>query len=106
MRSSKLGTSPIIVRRRALITGRVQGVNFRAATQRVARELGLAGWVQNRADGRVEWVAAGPGDQVDRLIEWSRRGPPAARVEAIDVHDDPGDDELPHPFAVRRDDQP
>lgn len=72
------------------IRGHVQGVFFRASTQRRARELGLAGWVRNRPDGSVEAVAEGPPEGLERLVEFCRQGPPAARVDEVDVrHEDP-----------------
>ena len=71
--------------RRLLIRGIVQGVGFRHATSRQAQRLGLRGWVRNRADGSVEVVALGDDAQLDALERWARRGPPAARVEAVDA---------------------
>ena len=69
----------------AYISGRVQGVFYRASTYEKARELGLQGWVRNLPDGRVELFCQGPEDQVDRLLEWCKVGPPAARVDNIDA---------------------
>lgn len=63
--------------------GRVQGVFFRANTHRIAKELGLRGWVRNRADGSVEAVVEGPENQVRSLIERLRREVRAARVDAV-----------------------
>lgn len=68
-----------------VVRGRVQGVYFRAATQREARRLGLTGWVRNRSDGCVEIFAEGEEDSLKDLIAWSNRGPSAARVERVDV---------------------
>ena len=78
-----------VVRRRVVVTGRVQGVAFRANCQRTAEQLGAHGWVRNRPDGAVELAAEGPPEAIDRLVEWCRRGPPVARVRNVDVADEP-----------------
>lgn len=75
------------VARRIVVTGRVQGVAFRDATRRRAGELGVAGWVRNRADGSVEVVAEGAATAVDALVAFCREGPRAARVEGAEVAD-------------------
>jgi acylphosphatase len=67
------------------VRGRVQGVFFRASTQREAKRLGLTGWVKNRPDGGVEIIAEGEEDGLKELIAWAQRGPSAARVERVDV---------------------
>lgn len=72
------------IRVRARVTGMVQGVFFRASARDRARQLGLLGWVRNRADGSVELEAEGPAAAVERLLEWCGHGPPAARVSAVD----------------------
>jgi acylphosphatase len=77
-----------VIRRRIVVTGRVQGVPYRAWFVREAQALGLDGWVRNRADGSVEAVVAGPADLVERAIAVSRQGSPASRVAAVAVHDD------------------
>ena len=79
---------PARVRRRAVIHGRVQGVWFRGATQQVAERRGVDGWVRNRKDGSVEAVFEGNPDDVAALVEFVRRGPPAARVERVEEHDE------------------
>ncbi len=68
---------------RFVVTGRVQGVNFRAATRAVARGLELRGWVRNLPDGDVELVACGGATAVDQLERWLWQGPPAARVTNV-----------------------
>ncbi len=65
------------------ISGFVQGVCFRFYTRDKAMELGLVGWVRNLHDGRVEVVAEGPSDKLEKLEEWCRQGPPAARVTDV-----------------------
>ena len=71
--------------RRLLISGRVQGVGFRANCRVTALDLGVCGTVANRADGTVEVVAEGPPASVDRLVEWCRSGPRHAHVNDVDV---------------------
>jgi acylphosphatase len=70
---------------RCVVSGRVQGVFFRAAARDEARRLGLTGWVRNMLGGRVELTASGPSTAVDNLVAWLRRGPPMARVDTVDV---------------------
>jgi acylphosphatase len=77
------------VRKRVVVQGRVQGVWFRGATEEHARALGVAGWVRNRADGAVEAVFEGARDAVEAALAFCRRGPPAARVDRVDVADEP-----------------
>lgn len=72
---------------RAFVSGRVQGVSYRAATRTEARRLGLVGWVRNRDDGSVELEAEGPEDKVEALVQWCHHGPPAARVASVAVDD-------------------
>jgi acylphosphatase len=67
------------------VTGKVQGVWFRASTQKEAENLGLNGWVRNLGDGRVELVACGTVDQVEMLGAWLLRGPDRAVVEDLQV---------------------
>jgi acylphosphatase len=73
------------IRVRAVVSGLVQGVFYRASTVDAARARNLIGWVQNRADGSVELEAEGPEEAVQDLVAWCRVGPPAARVDAVAV---------------------
>jgi acylphosphatase len=66
-----------------LVSGVVQGVAFRAYTVDEARRLGLAGWVRNLADGRVEVEAEGERAALEALVAFCRRGPPAAQVDDV-----------------------
>ena len=66
---------------RIVVSGRVQGVSFRAYARAEAIRLGLRGWVRNRADGTVEALAAGPGETA--FVEWCHRGSPAAQVDQV-----------------------
>ena len=66
-----------------LISGHVQGVSFRAHTQKKSLELGLTGWVRNLPDGRVEVQAHGPKDKLEILHQWAGQGPTAARVTEV-----------------------
>jgi acylphosphatase len=72
---------------RAIVTGRVQGVAFRASTVHEGRALGLTGWVRNLADGSVELEAQGDEARVASLLAWCAHGPPAARVDHVAVDD-------------------
>ena len=72
---------------RFLVSGRVQGVCFRASTREQALRLGLAGRADNRADGRVEVVAIGDAEAIDRLGHWLQQGPPMARVGRVERFD-------------------
>ena len=67
----------------AWVEGRVQGVFYRASTQRTATELGVSGWVRNLPDGRVEVWGEGSPQAAKKLLRWLRIGPPGARVDAV-----------------------
>ena len=73
------------VRAHVFVTGKVQGVFFRASTREKAQDCGVDGWVQNLDDGRVEAVFAGPTSAVETMIEWCHTGPPAASAQNVDV---------------------
>ena len=67
------------------ISGLVQGVFFRAHTQEITSGLGLTGWVRNLFDDRVEIIAEGPKDSIEKLIQWCNQGPDGAMVEDVVV---------------------
>jgi acylphosphatase len=73
-----------MVATRFFVSGQVQGVFYRSSARAEAERLGLAGWVQNLADGRVEVLAVGSASEVAELAMWLEHGPPGARVDAID----------------------
>lgn len=68
----------------ATVTGRVQGVYFRAYTEQTARQLGLTGWVANCADGSVKVVVEGEEAVLQQMLQWLHRGPPLAHVDGVD----------------------
>ncbi len=69
-----------------LVSGRVQGVYYRAFTQQAAQRLGLSGFCRNLPDGRVEVITEGDRDVIETLVEQLRVGPPRAHVEDVQVH--------------------
>jgi acylphosphatase len=82
-----------VIRRRVVAHGLVQGVGFRVSVQRWAAQRGVAGWVRNRADGAVEAAFEGDEAEVERLVELVREGPRGARVERVEVADEPPEGE-------------
>jgi acylphosphatase len=74
-----------VIRYRVLVSGRVQGVNFRATCQWMAVQHGVTGWVRNLADGRVEAVFEGSAGDIQHLLDWARRGPALAAVSDVAV---------------------
>ena len=74
-----------MIRRRAVVHGRVQGVFFRDSTRRMAESRGVVGWVTNRPDGSVEAVFEGELDDVEALLRFCRQGPGRAEVERVEV---------------------
>jgi acylphosphatase len=82
------------------ISGRVQGVFFRAETQRTAKGFSLTGWVRNIADGRVEAVFEGEDTNMEKMIAWCHIGPPAARVEEVLTEEEPYIDEF-RDFSIK-----
>ena len=76
-----------MIARRCFVSGLVQGVFYRASTRQKATELGLSGYASNLSDGRVEVLALGEEAAVTQLIDWLKKGPPAARVSSVEVQD-------------------
>lgn len=100
--SSSQATSAASARRvHVLVAGVVQGVGFRAFTQNAALKLQLAGWVKNLPDGRVEAVVEGPPDRLAELLKAMGKGPSGARVDKLEVKDEPFQGEF-RTFEVRR----
>lgn len=87
---------------RLRIKGTVQGVFFRESTRREATELGLGGWVRNREDGTVEAVIEGRPEAVEALVHWCHVGPPSARVEGVEVTEEPSTGAPAGAFRVER----
>lgn len=77
-----------IVRKVAVVHGRVQGVFFRDSCRREAEKLGVAGSALNLPDGTVEVVLEGAAESVERMLEWCRKGPPHADVARVDVREE------------------
>ena len=76
------------MRRRVVVHGHVQGVFFRDSVRRLAERHDVAGWVRNTWDGTVEAVLEGDRDAVERIVVFMHEGPPGARVDRVDVHDE------------------
>ena len=74
-----------MVRAHVVISGKVQGVFFRATTKETAENLGVKGWVKNRSDGNVEALFEGGKKQVDLVLKWCSEGPLHAKVERVDI---------------------
>jgi acylphosphatase len=93
----------VLVARRCFVSGLVQGVFFRASTRKEATALGLTGYASNLPDGRVEVLIVGEPNAARALIEWLSKGPPAARVKSVEVHEVQLDDldDVPVGFATR-----
>ncbi|MBE9537131.1 MAG: acylphosphatase [Proteobacteria bacterium] len=73
---------------RLIMSGRVQGVCYRANTKEMAVELGLSGWVRNCLDGKVEAVFKGAPEKVEKAIDWCRQGPPSAMVTGLEIYNE------------------
>jgi acylphosphatase len=92
-----------MVARRCYVSGRVQGVFFRASTRQKAAEVGVRGYARNLPDGRVEVLVVGEPPAAQSLIDWLWRGPPSAHVTGVEVIElDPRElGELPDGFHTR-----
>jgi acylphosphatase len=78
-----------MIRRRVVVHGRVQGVFFRDSARQRAEAHGVAGWIRNRPDGAVEAVLEGRPEAVERVVRFCETGPPRARIERVEVVDEP-----------------
>ena len=87
---------------RLFVSGRVQGVGFRYFVAGEARALGLAGFVRNLRDGRVDAEVSGSAARIEALIAACRRGPPGSRVDRVEIVESEAAT-LPDPFEIRRD---
>jgi acylphosphatase len=77
-----------VIRKRVLISGQVQGVCFRDSCRRLALQHGVAGWVRNLPDGRVEAVLEGAPEEVHRLVDWVHHGPRTATVTGVALREE------------------
>ena len=82
------------------VSGQVQGVFFRDSTRERAEQLGLAGWVRNLPDGRVEAIFEGPSEKVREIIRWCEEGPSHAEVDDVDAEIEASEGDL-EGFEVR-----
>lgn len=76
---------PETVRKRVLVSGRVQGVFYRDTARRRAEQLGVAGRASNLSDGRVEVIVEGPASSVEQMVEWCREGSSYSEVTSVEV---------------------
>lgn len=84
----------------AFISGRVQGVGFRASTRRMANRLGVKGWAKNLMDGRVEVIAEGEKEEIEKFIDFLHDGPSVARVENVQIREEEYKEEFER-FSIR-----
>lgn len=90
-----------LVRVHIFVSGSVQGVLFRSNTRKKAQELGITGWVKNLSDGRVEAVFEGEKEKVEKMLEWSKKGPFMAKVNGVDIEWEEYEEEFSN-FEVKR----
>lgn len=89
------------IQKKLNVIGRVQGVFFRLETQKEAKRLDVSGYVKNLPDGSVEAVIQGDAQTVEKMIKWCRQGPPASRVDHIELSDIEPLDDFSNRFDVR-----
>lgn len=77
---------PEKLRAHIFVSGLVQGVFFRSYTAKKAKELGLTGWVRNLQDGRVEAIFEGEKENIQKMIEWAKKGPSSAEVDGVEFN--------------------
>jgi acylphosphatase len=80
--------TPETIRKRLVVSGRVQGVFYRDSTREAAENHGVAGWAKNRDDGAVEIVLEGPPEAVEAVVGFCRLGPVSAEIDAVDERDE------------------
>ena len=83
-----------------VIKGKVQGVYYRASAREKANELGIKGWIKNTPGGHVEVIAGGNKEQLEKFIEWCRRGPKYAEVTDMTVTE--GEEEHFNDFSIKK----
>jgi acylphosphatase len=83
-----------------MVSGRVQGVAFRASARDQALRLNIKGWIRNMSTGQVEGLVEGGASAVDAFLAWCKKGPPGARVDRFEVDDATVHEDLP-PFEIR-----
>jgi acylphosphatase len=83
-----------------IVSGRVQGVCFRANTREMAIRMGVAGWVRNLPDGSVEVFMQGPDEKVNSLLSWCYQGPACASVASVDYAEKPVDPTM-NTFSIK-----
>ena len=86
---------------RVLISGRVQGVCFRACTRDQAQILNLSGWVRNLSDGRVEALFEGASEVIDQMLEWCKMGAPSSSVSDLEVFEEGASAGSSNAFEIR-----
>jgi acylphosphatase len=90
-----------VARAHLRISGKVQGVFFRANTREQSQDRGVTGWVENKSDGTVEAVLEGAEEAVQEVVDWAETGPPRARVEDVQVDWDSSERTFDE-FSIRR----